>query len=375
MLPTFSRCAAAATAVLAVSVMAPAAHASDVDEARTEVEQLGREVEIAAEAYNEARVQAEAQQQQVAAAEARVSSQAAAIDVMQHELGTLAVETFKRGGVDPQLVALVGDVGSYASSTTALTVMAERRSTTLTDLKAAQVQLEDLKTAAAAELEEVAAMEADLAAQKADIEARLEGAEDVLAAAEAEAARIEAARQAAAEQATRARQAADAAASASSGAGSSSSGSSSSGSAAGAVAAGAPAGPVASAGQMNCGGMNVDVPTDRVATVLAFACSQLGKPYQWGAAGPGSYDCSGFTLASWAKVGVSLPHSSRSQSGVGSRVSRGELRAGDLVFTFSPISHVGIYLGDGKLIAAPSAGDVVKIQSLQYLPFTTGTRL
>ena len=122
--------------------------------------------------------------------------------------------------------------------------------------------------------------------------------------------------------------------------------------------------PTASAGQMSCGGVTVDVPTDRVATVLAFACSQLGKPYLWGASGPNAYDCSGFTMASWAKVGVSLPHSSRSQAGVGTSVSQSELRAGDLVFSFSPISHVGIYLGGGRMIAAPSAGDVVKIQSL-----------
>ncbi|MFC7164435.1 C40 family peptidase, partial [Aquipuribacter hungaricus] len=144
------------------------------------------------------------------------------------------------------------------------------------------------------------------------------------------------------------------------------------------AAAGAPAAgqaPAASAGTMSCGGVSVDVPTDRVATVLAFACSQLGKPYVWGASGPNAYDCSGFTMASWAKAGVSLPHSSRSQAGVGTRVSEGDLRAGDLVFSFSPISHVGIYLGGGKMIAAPSAGDVVKIQSLQYLPYTAGTRL
>jgi cell wall-associated NlpC family hydrolase len=301
-------------------------------------------VEVAAEAYNEARVQTEAQRQQVAAAEARVTSQSATIDVMQDELGALAVETFKRGGVDPQLAALVASPGSYATSTSTLTVMAERRSITLTDLKDAQVQLEELRAAAAAELEQVAAMEADLAVQKAEIEARLEGAKDELAAAEAEAARIEAARRAAAEQATRSREAAAAAA----------------GTAAAPAAAGAAAGTAvagseapAAAGQMNCGGVDVDVPTDRVATVLAFACSQLGKPYSYGAAGPNAYDCSGFTMASWAKVGVSLPHSSRSQAGVGTSVSEGELRAGDLVFSFSPISHVGIYLGGGRMIAGP----------------------
>ncbi len=373
MLPMLSRCAVTAAVALTASFLAPAAMASDVDDARTEVQQLGREVEVAAEAYNEARVQADAQKQKVAAAEARVTSQAAAIEVMQDELGALAVETFKRGGVDPQLVALVGSADAYTSTTSTLTVMAERRSVSLTDLKDAQVELEDLQDAAAEELGTVTAMEADLAAQKAEIEARLDGAKDVLAAAEAEAARIEAARRAAAEQATRSRQAAEAAAASGSGTAAASSGSAgSAGSAAAAVVADAP---TASAGQMNCGGVSVDVPTDRVATVLSFACSQLGKPYVWGAAGPNAYDCSGFTMASWAQVGVGLPHSSRSQAGAGTSVSRSELRAGDLVFSFSPISHVGIYLGGGRMIAAPSAGDVVKIQSLEYLPFTAGTRL
>ena len=368
--PVLSRCALAAAAVLTVTLVAPAAQASDVEQARTEVQELGREVEVAAEAYNEARVRTAAQQQHVVAAQARAAGQAGAIEIMQTELGALAVETFKRGGVDPQLVALIGDPGSYATSTRTLTVMAERRSVTLSDLKDAQDELEQLEVAAAAELGEVAAMEADLATQQAAIEARLAGAEDVLAAAEAEAARIEAARRAAAEQATRSRQAAAA------GAGN-----------AAAVVAGAPSDaaagavavagevPAASAGSMSCGGVAVDVPTDRVATVLAFACSQLGKPYSWGASGPNAFDCSGFTMASWATAGVSLPHSSRSQAGVGTSVSKGQLRAGDLVFSFSPISHVGIYLGGGKMIAAPSAGDVVKIQSLQYLPFTAGTRL
>ena len=363
-----SRCALAAAVVLTVTLVAPAAQASDVEEARTEVQELGREVEVAAEAFNEARVRTAAQQQHVLAAQARVAGQAGAIEIMQTELGALAVETFKRGGVDPQLVALIGDPGSYATSTRTLTVMAERRSVTLSDLKDAQDELEELEVAAAAELGEVAAMEADLATQQAAIEARLAGAEDVLVAAEAEAARIEATRRAAAEQATRSRQAAAAA-----GAGPAAAAVVNAPSVAGAVVVAET--PAASAGSMSCGGVAVDVPTDRVATVLAFACSQLGKPYSWGASGPNAFDCSGFTMASWATAGVSLPHSSRSQAGVGTSVSQGQLQAGDLVFSFSPISHVGIYLGGGKMIAAPSAGDVVKIQSLQYLPFTAGTRL
>ncbi|MGJ7439875.1 NlpC/P60 family protein [Aquipuribacter sp. MA13-6] len=443
-----SRCALGAATLLAMSlVAAPAAQATDVDvdTARTDVQELGREVEIAAEDYNEIRVQLDAQKDRVMAAETRVSSQAKAIEDMTAELGALAVETFKRGGVDPQLAVVLGDPGQFATSSSTLTLMAERRSTSLTDLKGAQeelVRLEataagelaevqameadlaerktaiearlagaerrstsltDLKGAqeelvrleatAAGELAEVQAMEADLAERKTAIEARLAGAEDVLAAAEAEAARIEAARRAAAERATRAREAAAAqtaaaeAAAAESTSGSASddsgpasddagSGSSSSGStSSGSSDSGSTGAQLTSSGTINCGGTSVAVPDDRVATVLGFACAQMGKPYKWGGSGPGSYDCSGLTSAAWSQVGVSLPHSSRAQAGMGTRVSRGDLRPGDLVFTYSPISHVGIYIGGNRMVAAPSAGDVVKIQNLEYQPFNTAVRL
>jgi peptidoglycan DL-endopeptidase CwlO len=363
--PMLSRCAVVAATLLAATLLAPAAQATDVDSARDEVAELGREVEVAAEEYNEIRVQLDAQKGRVEAAEARVASQAQAIEVMHDELGALAVESFKRGGIDPQLAALLGSPAEYAASTSTLTLLAERRSTSLTDLKSAQAELERLQVEAQDELDQVLAMEADLAERKTAIEARLADAEDVLAAAEAEAARIEAARRAAAEQATRSREAAAAqAAPAESGA-------------APAEAGAAPAAQVGfvAAGTVNCGGIAVDVPDAQSATVLTWACGELGKPYQWGAAGPSSYDCSGFTMAAFARVGISLPHSSASQAGYGTAVSRSELRPGDLVFNFNPISHVGIYIGGGRLIAAPSAGDVVKIQSLEYLPFAAGRRL
>lgn len=124
----------------------------------------------------------------------------------------------------------------------------------------------------------------------------------------------------------------------------------------------------------SCAGMTVQAPNNSVQAVIDFACAQLGKPYLWGATGPDSYDCSGFTMAAWRQGGVNLPHSSRAQYGSGTRVSRSDLRPGDLVFSYQPISHVGIYLGGGKMIAAPSSGDVVKISPMGYLPYTGAVR-
>jgi peptidoglycan DL-endopeptidase CwlO len=91
------------------------------------------------------------------------------------------------------------------------------------------------------------------------------------------------------------------------------------------------------------------------------AMAQRGKPYVWAASGPGSYDCSGLTAFAYKAAGVSLPHSSAMQSKMGQAVSRDQLQPGDLVFFYSPVSHVGIYIGNGQMVHAPTSGDVVKV--------------
>ena len=115
---------------------------------------------------------------------------------------------------------------------------------------------------------------------------------------------------------------------------------------------------------VSCTGVPVVAPSRRAAAVLRFACAQLGKPYRWGASGPRNWDCSGLTRMAWAQAGVSLPHSSALQYSYGTRVSRQDLLPGDLVFFYSPISHVGIYLGRGLVLHAPSTGDLVKISGI-----------
>jgi peptidoglycan endopeptidase LytE len=109
----------------------------------------------------------------------------------------------------------------------------------------------------------------------------------------------------------------------------------------------------------------------RLQVVLDFARAQIGKPYAFGKAGPTSYDCSGFTLAAFAQVKVSLPHQSLAQSKLGSAVDWRVtgVQAGDLVFTFSTknqsqISHVGIAISSTQWIEAPYTGGAVRISSL-----------
>ena len=102
----------------------------------------------------------------------------------------------------------------------------------------------------------------------------------------------------------------------------------------------------------------------RAAAAVQFAYNQLGKPYQYGGAGPYSYDCSGLTMRAWGAAGVALPHNAASQQSMTHAVSAADAQPGDLVFFGSPAYHVGIYIGGGRMIAAPHTGDVVKIQAV-----------
>ncbi len=96
---------------------------------------------------------------------------------------------------------------------------------------------------------------------------------------------------------------------------------------------------------------------------VGMAMSQLGTQYVWGGAAPGGFDCSGLVMWAYAQVGVSLPHSTYAQYGMGVPVSRDQLAPGDLVF-FDGLGHEGMYIGGGQFIHAPHTGDVVKISNL-----------
>ncbi len=99
---------------------------------------------------------------------------------------------------------------------------------------------------------------------------------------------------------------------------------------------------------------------------LAFARAQIGKPYVWGATGPGSYDCSGLTQAAWKAAGVTLPRTTYDQVNAGTTVPVSEAQPGDLVFFYADVTHVGIYIGKGMMIHAPKPGTYVREESIFY---------
>jgi peptidoglycan DL-endopeptidase CwlO len=121
-------------------------------------------------------------------------------------------------------------------------------------------------------------------------------------------------------------------------------------------------------------------PTSAAQQAVAFARAQIGKPYQWGASGPDSYDCSGLTMSAYASAGVSIPRTSRDQWNIGTHIdSMADLVAGDLVFyadgsSPSTIHHVGIYTGDGMMIEAPYTGTTVRTASINRPDYFGATR-
>lgn len=108
---------------------------------------------------------------------------------------------------------------------------------------------------------------------------------------------------------------------------------------------------------------------------VKFALAKVGKSYQHGATGPNAFDCSGLTSYAYAKAGVKLPRSSRSQLSKGKSVKKKNLKPGDLVFFYSPVSHVAIYIGDGKVVHAGNSRTGVNVTKLKYMPFSGARRV
>jgi peptidoglycan DL-endopeptidase CwlO len=120
----------------------------------------------------------------------------------------------------------------------------------------------------------------------------------------------------------------------------------------------------------------VRIPNGDVGTALRYALAQIGRPYVWGAIGPESFDCSGLMLTAYRSAGLNLPRVSIQQSGVGQAVSRADVRAGDMIFYFSPVHHVAMAIDGNRAVHAPSAGQNVKIAPIDAIgPITVIRRV
>jgi cell wall-associated NlpC family hydrolase len=351
----------AATAAVACAVgLVPGTAIADPSratiEARKELARINLQVEVAAEHFNAAQIAYEAARRASAAAAARVAAKEAALRTAQAGLGDLVAAAYRSGGGSDPLVQLMTNAtpGTFLDRAATLDAVARSRNDELRAIRAARLALKHERDLAAEQVKRTDAIAADLARTKAGIEKSLARQKALVARLETADARRErlareaAARRAAQLAAARARAAAERARAA-----------------ALRRASRSRSGPAVYSGPAS----------GRASVAVAEAYRQLGKPYEWGATGPDTFDCSGLTMWVWAKAGVSLPHHSGSQYNEGTHVSRDELRPGDLVFFGSPIHHVGIYVGNGNMINAPETGDVVKVAPAFRSDYVGATRL
>jgi peptidoglycan DL-endopeptidase CwlO len=328
--------------LLGTAVPAFATPASDKREqarqVKAQVDELDTKVEIASEAYNEAREKHQKLVGDMEATRARIAEQTAIIDDLQGSLNARAGSIYRTGRLSFLEVLLgASDFEQFAATWDVLRDINERDAQSISALAKARAEAEAAEKQLAAQEAEAKQVVEQMASNKAAIESQLAERKRMLSGLEDEIARIEAAERARAEAAARA----------------------------------------ATISRSNATAIvpteNFPPPTRAARSeVVAIAKRYLGAPYRWGASGPNSFDCSGFTSFVYRQVGVSLPHSSRAQYGSGQKVPRGSLQPGDLVFFGSPIHHVGIYVGGGQYIHSPRTGDVVRIASLSGRSNYTG---
>ena len=113
--------------------------------------------------------------------------------------------------------------------------------------------------------------------------------------------------------------------------------------------------------------IKVKSPSSRAGVAVQAALAQIGTPYQFARSTPGvAFDCSGLTLYAWGQAGVSLPHYSRAQFQRGPKIPISAAQPGDLIFSRTPIGHVSLYIGGGRMVHAPRRGDVVRIAPVDW---------
>ena len=318
--------------VLFSAVPAQAAPATSAEAAQL-IAARGHELEVVTEQFNEARETLEAQRATAQAAAAQLEQAAAALGAARQQVRGIARSAWTGEGLNSFQALMTSDsADDFVDRMSTLQLVAGHQNGIVeaaagANVAAAQAQAaaQDATAAAQATYDKVAAQQADLQKQVAEYQAVY----DRLSADEKRAASAVPERTSRASRPDR--------------------------------EPAAPSGPVVAS-------------SDAAQAAVDAAMAQRGKPYVWAADGPGSFDCSGLTAYAYAAAGISLPHSSALQSRMGQAVGRADLQPGDLVFFYSPVSHVGLYIGNGQMVHAPTSGDVVKVANLDSMGGFVGGR-
>ncbi|MFY4717626.1 NlpC/P60 family protein [Streptomyces sp. LaBMicrA B280] len=305
---------------------------------KTEVDTLYREAETATQKYDGAKERADAGRRRLNALRDEAARRTQRLNSARNALGTFAAAQYRSGDIAPAWqLALSSDPNRYLDDAALAERARDRQAAAVSQVRQQLQKIERLRGAARVELKSLKTHQDELRRQKASVTGKLTEARRLLAElSPAQRDRVTGADGTAPNAASRsadgARQALERA---------------------GAVAA----------------------PDSRAAAAVAYAFAKLGSPYVWGATGPHSFDCSGLVQAAYRSAGVSLPRTTYAQIDAGHRVSRSELRPGDLVFFYSGVSHVGLYIGNGRMIHAPNPSAPVRVAPIDQMPFAGATRV
>jgi cell wall-associated NlpC family hydrolase len=285
---------------------------------QAKVRQLEEDATAAAEGAQEAKVKLAGLTKTLNGIKAKAEVQGQTVSTLQRSLGTIAIEQYKSGGFGQSFELLFSsDPSLYLSSAGSLDAITRRKSAQLRKFEAAQQRLNATTLTVNDKIALVAAAQKKLAAQSAIARSKLVEAEKLLSKlSKAERERLAKL----AEDEENADQASSLKAA-----------------------------------------KTASAVSGRAGIALKYALKQIGDRYVFGAAGMVTWDCSGLTMRAYQAAGVSLPHSSAAQSRMGKKVSFNALKPGDLLFYGRPVSHVGIYLGGGKMVHAPRSGSRVKV--------------
>jgi cell wall-associated NlpC family hydrolase len=344
------------------SAPASAAPTKTIEQVQAEVDALEHDAADAAEAWNEARTRQASIEAAIATLKVRIAAAKAAYSRIASAVDDIARAAYASGGMEPSLQALLADdPQSFLEQSAALDQVARAQGTSLRRTQTARLRLAQMDAQLAQKQAAAQAAATEAAAHKKTVADKLAEAQALLGSLKAEErARLEAlnaARRAASERAAAA--------------------------AAAAARAAAqaerdrprPSRPSRSSnddrgdgggnGRGDGGGSRGDnggSPSDRARIAVAYALAQVGDRYVAAASGPNAFDCSGLTMAAWRRAGVSLPHYSFSQYHATRRISRSELRPGDLLFYFGGSAHhVSMYIGGGMMVSASNPRDGVEV--------------
>jgi cell wall-associated NlpC family hydrolase len=304
---------------------------------KAKVDRLYREAEAATEKYNGAKEKAEAAERRLGDLRDEAARRQARLNETREALGSAAAAQYRAGGLDPALqLALSSDRDRYLDGAEFVERAAVRQKAELGRAREQLREVAKLRGAARVELASLKSRQTELKRHRKTITGKLDEARGLLSLLTAE----ERARTAGATGTERASR-----------------------------------GSTPGGGRESLPPAKTSAPNSRAAAAIAYAYGKVGSPYVWGATGPNAFDCSGLTQAAYRAAGISLPRTTYTQINAGRRVSRAELAPGDLVFFYSGITHVGLYIGNGRMIHAPNPSSSVRVDPISSMPFAAATRV